>query len=79
MWSDRWLCIGGCVLPSAGAWIQTLDLMVELQASLIDEPCLEHLEQWLSPSNTVSPYVVVTPSHKIISLILHNCNVANEL
>jgi hypothetical protein len=53
--------------------------MVELQASLIDEPCLEHLEQWLSPSNTVSPYVVVTPSHKIISLILHNCNVANEL
>ena len=36
------------------------------------------LDQWFSTFNTV-PYVVVTPNHKIILLLLYNCNFATVL
>ena len=42
----------------------------------------EGLDQWFSPFLTLRPFnilsqVVVTPNHKIISLLLHNCNFAS--
>ena len=45
---------------------------------------LNTVEQWFStflmlrPFNTV-PHVVVTSNHKIISLLLHNCNFATVM
>jgi hypothetical protein len=60
-----------------GSWVVLISRQVYIQNNCI-------LEQWLStflmlgPFNTV-PHVVVTPKHKMISILLHNYNFATVI